>query len=103
MYILLINKVSLSVSLLVHISALSMSTGISKADKINLTDYPARKCVSGFRIIKGECKECIGFYGTNCGQPCVKGFYGEGCRSYCNCSAGQTCNQFVGCIPSGAE
>ena len=39
MYILLINKVSLSVSLLVHISALSMSTGISKGDKINLTDF----------------------------------------------------------------
>ena len=47
------------------------------------------------------CIECIGFYGINCGHPCVKGFYGEGCKSYCNCSAIQTCNQFVGCIPSG--
>ena len=45
--------------------------------------------------------ECIGFYGINCGQPCQQGYYGEGCRSSCNCSAGQTCNQFVGCFPSG--
>ena len=45
--------------------------------------------------------ECIGFYGVHCGRPCVKGFFGEGCRSYCNCTAEQTCNQFVGCITPG--
>nr|XP_022307586.1 uncharacterized protein LOC111113583 [Crassostrea virginica] len=98
MYILFIDKVSLS--LLVHISALYISTGISQGDKNIPKEFSTKECELGFRQIKGHCKECIGFYGTNCGYPCEEGYFGEGCRSSCNCSAGQACNQFVGCIPS---
>lgn len=56
------------------------------------------RCCTGFRLINRTCTECIGYFGENCSVPCPPGFYGPRCKTRCNCSVKDTCNQFVGCI-----
>nr|XP_034321099.1 protein draper-like [Crassostrea gigas] len=56
------------------------------------------RCCTGFRLINRTCTECIGYFGENCSAPCPPGFYGPRCKTRCNCSVKDICNQFVGCI-----
>nr|XP_022310768.1 uncharacterized protein LOC111116074 [Crassostrea virginica] len=49
-------------------------------------------------MIEEECTECIGYFGINCGVPCLAGWFGPQCKLFCNCSENETCNPFVGCL-----
>ncbi|XP_062571765.1 uncharacterized protein LOC134233780 isoform X2 [Saccostrea cucullata] len=56
------------------------------------------QCCAGYRTINGTCTVCVGFYGQNCAHPCPDDHYGEKCELRCNCSLGESCNPYVGCL-----
>ena len=47
--------------------------------------------------------ECIGYFGINCGVPCLAGWFGPQCKLFCNCSENETCNPFVGCLSAKSK
>ncbi|XP_055996852.1 multiple epidermal growth factor-like domains protein 11 isoform X1 [Ostrea edulis] len=62
-----------------------------------------KECCSSYRKIKGECIECVGFFGDNCEKQCVDGYFGKSCKEACNCTKSETCNQYVGCIETKTQ
>ncbi|XP_061183200.1 uncharacterized protein LOC133191465 [Saccostrea echinata] len=56
------------------------------------------QCCAGYREIGGVCTVCVGFYGKNCAVPCPDDYFGEKCEFRCNCSLGEGCNPYVGCL-----
>ncbi|XP_062568714.1 uncharacterized protein LOC134230866 [Saccostrea cucullata] len=49
-----------------------------------------------------KCKECEGFFGVNCSEECLAGYYGKQCREKCNCDVSQ-CDSVLGCLTNKSE
>ncbi|XP_052673732.1 uncharacterized protein LOC128155878 isoform X2 [Crassostrea angulata] len=84
-----------------HFVLLAFAITWSKAKECGQSTS-SKICCSGYREINGTCRECIGYYGKDCGDPCPTGLYGKRCAESCECSVNETCNQFVGCMPKPA-
>ncbi|XP_034321012.2 uncharacterized protein [Magallana gigas] len=84
-----------------HFVLLAFAITWSKAKECGQSTL-SKICCSGYREINGTCRECIGYYGKDCSDPCPTGLYGKRCAESCECSVNETCNQFVGCMPKPA-
>ncbi|XP_062601730.1 uncharacterized protein LOC134263411 isoform X1 [Saccostrea cucullata] len=77
---------------------LGVSYGKQNGSSLCPTKNNREKCCSGYRMINKTCTECIGFFGEDCMSPCPLNFYGVNCDSECNCTEGEKCNPYVGCL-----
>ncbi|XP_062608137.1 uncharacterized protein LOC134269985 isoform X2 [Saccostrea cucullata] len=57
------------------------------------------ECCTNFYPSNGECIACpAGSYGDNCSTTCPYPSYGENCGHQCDCSPGEECSPFKGCV-----
>nr|XP_034298866.1 protein PFC0760c [Crassostrea gigas] len=66
----------------------------------NATCGEGRCCVNFYKDkFNGFCVECpLGTHGVNCTGICPPQYYGQLCKSLCNCSIFQFCNNKYGCL-----
>nr|XP_034304162.1 uncharacterized protein LOC105341984 isoform X1 [Crassostrea gigas] len=56
------------------------------------------ECCNDYKNSSGNCEECIGSWGKDCGNNCSYGYYGHGCRTRCKCGYRQICDPQNGCV-----
>lgn len=84
-------------NLLIIFIALDKKT-TSKSDCGNVEETNSEGgCCSNFHMVDGVCKACdMGYFGNNCGVPCVYPAFGQFCMETCNCGQSE-CNHVYGC------